>query len=267
MRGLFSTEHFKKSVYFVIWSLIYLFVYMVITIIILEMFTHLPKTSENFMQLQEPGDFVFLIGTVIIAIAGLIMFYRYLKDKNNNKMKFWLGQFGFGMLYNSVLFFITQTSMMQFSHLNLKSVKEAIKFVNLNFWVSMALTVLAMLLLLYINFKKQWLKKNNWYYFVTFAPSILELGLIYHYQISWLNVMNISKHMSMNTLYALIVGFHHFDHNFSVLMIDSSSEPIGICMLIATAVTVYIGGESLVWKWQKANQSRKAKVEAKQKES
>ena len=70
---------------------------MVITIIILEMFTHLPKTSENFMQLQEPGDFAFLIGTVIIAIAGLIMFYRYLKDKNNNKMKFWLGQFGFGM--------------------------------------------------------------------------------------------------------------------------------------------------------------------------
>ena len=71
----------------------------------------------------------------------------------------------------------------------------------------------------------------------------------------------------MNTLYALIVGFHHFDHNFSALMIDSSSEPIGICMLIATDVTVYIGGESLVWKWQKANQSRKAIVEAKQKES
>src|SRR5699024_12799122 len=52
----------------------------------------------------------------------------------------------------------------------------------------------------------------------------------------------------------------------SILLMDNSTDPTTIILGLATAAVIYIGGEYLVWKWQKTFQSRKAQAKGKRSE-
>lgn len=247
------------------WVLLYAWVYLLITIIFAEILTYRGRTSLNFMQLKHPMDWIILVAVLIASAGGVALLIGY-KHRPKSHLWFWLGQLGGLMAINGLLTFVDQATMAQYAKLTRSNVKHILQLITGNYYAEYALLALVMVGMLWLNYRQGWLKRNNWYYFWTMAPYIIETGIVYHYQLGWQTFTSMTG-FTASRLYDLLSAYQHYDNTISVLLMDDSTNPSVIVLGIASAAVIYIGGEYLVWKWQQAHKGRKAQAQRKQKES
>lgn len=247
----------------ILWGTIYFLVYMVITIAFAELLPLKNPFSINYMQLKRVGDWLMLLLNLLLGFGGAWLIARYLRL--NKILRFWLGQLGMLMLVNGIIFFSCQVAMTQFTKLNYSNLKRAVQYITLNYYAEYAILMVAMFTMLFLNKKRGWLNKNPWFYFVTMAPYIVEVGYIFNSQLAWNNFIDMNK-FSYHLLYKMFLDYGRAGNHLSLLLLDDSSKAVGITMLISAAAVIYIGGEYLVYKAQKAHERRKKEAEGKQKE-
>ncbi len=243
------------------WILLYIMMYLAITTAIAEILSYRGHLSLNFMQLKHPADWVILITVLATSFSGIGLLIGYY-HRAKARLWFWLGQLGALMVINGVITFVGQTAMARYAKLTRSNVKNIIQLTTSNYIAEYILLVLMMVGMIWLNHRQGWLTRNNWYYFWTMAPYIIEIGVVYHYQLGW-EVIKTMKGFSANRMYDMLSAYQHYDNTVSILLMDNSTDPTTIILGLAAAAVIYIGGEYLVWKWQKAFQSRKTQVKGK----
>lgn len=256
MRLKFNKSSFNKRMNRIGWFFIYFVVYMFITIAVAELMTLKNAFSVNYMQLKKTGDWFILATNTIGCLVAVFLIWKYIKSSNEDKLLFWLGQISTLILVNGVLFFSIQTSITRYQKLTLIDLKHIISIINDNFWIEYIILAISLMIMIFINYKKEWFKVNNWYYFITVAPYILELGLVYRYQQAWLQFTE-SSSFSYREVYAMLVNYQQHAHPISMLLMDGSAIPVGVFFFLGLISLIYIGGERLVWSWKQNKQSRK----------
>lgn len=243
------------------WVLLYIMMYLAITTAIAEILSFHGHLSLNFMQLKYPADWAILITVLVASFGGIELLIGY-HHRPNSRLWFWLGQLGALMFINGVITFVGQTAMVQYAKLTRNNVRSVIQLTTGNYIAEYILLILTMLGMLLLNHRQGWLKQNNWYYFWTMTPYIIEIGVVYHYQLGW-ELIKTMKGFSASRMYEMLNIYQHYDNTVSILLMDNSTDPTTIILGLASATVMYIGGEYLVWKWQKAFQSRKTQVKGK----
>ncbi len=255
----FDRHKFAKGMAKVGWITLYLLATIFITAVLTLAISKVPDASANVLTLKKAGDWV-IIGIVAASwVLGAVFLTGYTRHPQNGWW-FWLGNLAAFSISGGIPFLAVEMAMK--SSLSVSAIKRAVNITSASYWV-MYVWVIAMAgMMILLNW--HWLKKNNWYWFVTLAPYLVYGLFVYRSQLAWHDFLQFDG-FSYRVLYRLFQSYNMlgFGHGAAISMMNGVAIIAGTVMTIGLILMIYLGGEWLVFKAQskiKAKEADKEKV-------
>lgn len=255
----FDRHKFAKGMAKVGWITLYLLATIFITAVLTLAISKVPDASANVLMLKKPGDWV-IIGVVAASwILSAVFLTGYTRHPQNSWW-FWLGNLAAFSISGGIPFLAVEMAMK--SSLSVSAIKRAVNITSASYWVMYVWLLLMAGMMVLINW--HWLKKNNWYWFVTLAPYLVYGLFIYRSQLAWHDFLQFDG-FSYRVLYRLFQSYNMlgFGHGAAISMMNGVAIIAGTVMTIGLILMIYLGGEWLVFKAQskvKAKEADKEKV-------
>lgn len=257
----FDQHKFARGMAKVGWLTLYLLVTIFITAILTLAISKVPDASANVLMFKKPGDWV-IIGIVAASwILGAAFLTGYARHPQNGWW-FWLGNLAAFSISGAIPFLAVEMAMK--SSLSVQTVKRAVGITSASYWTMYVWLVLMAGMMVLINW--HWLKKNNWYWFVTLAPYLVYGLFVYRSQLAWYDFLQFDG-FSYRVLYRLFQSYNAvgFGHGAALSMMNGTVTIAGTVMAIGMILMIYLGGEWLVFKAQDKIKAKEAREEENQK--
>lgn len=114
--------------------------------------------------------------TIFITCLAIVSFYWYLTRKKEHFSYFLLGNVSLIALMTSISSLVIEAIVPQ-GKATKQTLTKALEFTDKTYYVLFGLTVLVGVIALIVN--SSYFKRNNWYIFLSVAPSIIFTGLLF----------------------------------------------------------------------------------------
>lgn len=255
----FDRHKFARGMVKVGWIMLYLLMTIFITAVLTLAINSVPDASANVLMFKKVGDWVIICVVAASWLFGAMFLTGYSRHPQNSWW-FWLGNLAAFSISGGIPFLAVEMAMK--SSLSVSAIKRAVNITSASYWV-MYVWVIAMAgMMILLNW--HWLKKNNWYWFVTLAPYLVYGLFVYRSQLAWHDFLQFDG-FSYRVLYRLFQSYNMlgFGHGAAISMMNGVAIIAGTVMTIGLILMIYLGGEWLVFKAQskiKAKEADKEKV-------
>lgn len=138
---------------------------------------------ETFVNINSAQAIALLTLDILMVTLGIFNLY-YLK-KNNGKLNlfcFIIKQLSMVSVIYAVLTLLIEICI-PLKNTTKQDIITAITFAKYSFWLGIIASIFTIIIGLYIN--TDYIKKNNWYAFLTIFPGLAMMGSLYQKYLSW----------------------------------------------------------------------------------
>lgn len=144
--------------------------------------TSLGTTNQPFL-LKTTGDWIWvgtLIGTTIIATIAL-----YLARKQKSFADKAVMSLGIPVILGNIALVVVSLLVKSYKHYSSQKIKTTLQMIDASYAVACVIAILMVIVVFILNYRNGWLKKNNWVAFISAAPGLGLLAVMYRHWSSW----------------------------------------------------------------------------------
>ncbi|MCC4370510.1 hypothetical protein LMB49_03745 [Limosilactobacillus reuteri] len=211
------------------------------------------STSNQPYLFNTAGDIVWIAMIVITFLLGVTSVY--LARKQDAFSKILVISLGIPMMLGIIALLAVSSLVRNNNHYTAKSIKYVLSMINTSYIITGITAVVIVIVVVAINYRNGWLKKNNWIAFISAGPGLSLGAVLYRHWSAW-NEFITSKSFS-NAQFAEMMNA--FNTSGVPMNIGRANEPAYILTYFVPLMAyliLLIGGVVLVQKAEKTSKKR-----------